>query len=83
MTDQAARYDEIANGYARWWAPVIAPEALRVLDEIEPAIGMSVRDVLDVGTGTGTLAIAAVRRWPQVRVTAIDASSGMIDAAGA
>ena len=25
MTDQAERYDRIAEGYARWWAPVLAP----------------------------------------------------------
>jgi SAM-dependent methyltransferase len=36
-----------------------------------------------VGTGTGTLAIAALRRWPSITVTAIDASAGMIATAGA
>ena len=25
MTDQGERYDRIAAGYARWWAPVLAP----------------------------------------------------------
>ena len=39
--------------------------------------------LLDVGTGTGTLAIAAVRRWPSVRVTGIDASSEMVARAAA
>jgi SAM-dependent methyltransferase len=83
MTEQACRYDRIAAGYARWWAPVIAPAALRVLDEAEPAIAAGAAEILDVGTGTGTLAIAALRRWPGVRVTAIDASTGMIEAATA
>jgi ubiquinone/menaquinone biosynthesis C-methylase UbiE len=83
MTDQAERYDRIAAGYARWWAPVIAPAALTVLDEIEPAVAAGAASILDVGTGTGTLAIAALRRWPGVRVTAIDVSAGMVGMAGA
>lgn len=36
--------------------------------------------MLDVGVGTGNLALPALRRWPAVRVTAIDASSEMIRA---
>jgi len=82
MTDQTERYDRIANGYARWWAPVIAPAALPVLDRVDDAIAAGATRLLDVGTGTGTLSIAAVRRWPQVHVTAIDASSEMIARAG-
>ena len=78
MTEQADRYDRIADGYARWWAPIIAPAALTVLDEVASAIDAGARHVLDVGTGTGTLAIAILRRWPDVRVTGIDASGGMI-----
>lgn len=81
MTEQAERYDRIAAGYARWWAPVIAPAALLVLDEIEAAVNTGARHVLDVGTGTGTLAIAILKRWPHVQVTAIDASAGMAEAA--
>ena len=78
MTEQAERYDRIAEGYARWWAPIIAPAALPALDEVADAVAAGAARLLDVGTGTGTLAIAAVRRWPTVRVTAIDASAGMI-----
>ena len=37
--------------------------------------------LLDVGTGTGTLAIAALERWPAIRVTGIDPSGGMLDLA--
>lgn len=82
MTEQSERYDRISEGYARWWAPVIAPAALAAIDEIAAAIDGGARRVLDVGTGTGTLAVALVRRWPDIRITAIDASSGMIDKAG-
>jgi ubiquinone/menaquinone biosynthesis C-methylase UbiE len=82
MTEQAERYDRIAAGYARWWAPIIAPAALTVLDEIGEMIASGAERILDIGTGTGTLPIALLRRWPQVRVTAIDASAGMIEMAG-
>lgn len=81
MTEQAERYDRISEGYARWWAPVIAPSAVLALDEVAPAIDAGATRVLDVGTGTGTLAVELLRRWPQVRVTAIDASRGMIEKA--
>ena len=83
MTEQAERYDRIADGYARWWGPIIAPAALTVLDEIQEEIDGGATRLLDVGTGTGTLAIAAIRRWPDILVTAIDASSGMIEKAAA
>ncbi|MDQ6794752.1 MAG: class I SAM-dependent methyltransferase [Chloroflexota bacterium] len=83
MTDQATRYDSIARGYARWWAPVLAPTAVGVLDGIETIVTAGARQILDVGTGTATLAIAAIERWPHVKVTGVDASSGMAAAARA
>ena len=80
MTDQAERYDRIAEGYARWWAPVIAPSARAVLDRLDGALdGRAVR-LLDVGSGTGTLSLAALERWPEARIDAIDASREMVAA---
>jgi SAM-dependent methyltransferase len=80
VTDQAERYDRIAEGYARWWAPVIAPSARAVLDRFDGALdGLSVR-LLDVGSGTGTLSLAALQRWPEAQVDAIDASREMVAA---
>ena len=83
MTEQAERYDRIADGYARWWGPIIAPAAVGVLDLADEAVRAGARTIVDIGTGTGVLAIAAVRRWPGVRVVGLDASAGMIDKARA
>ena len=83
MTEQASRYDSIARGYARWWAPVLRPTAITVLDRIADSVEGANARILDVGTGTATLAIAAIKRWPRVRVTGIDASRGMAQAARA
>jgi ubiquinone/menaquinone biosynthesis C-methylase UbiE len=80
VTEQATRYDRIAAGYEQWWAPVLAPSAVALLDRLEGAIAGGAREVLDVGVGTGNLSIAALRRWPEVRVAAIDASGEMIGA---
>jgi ubiquinone/menaquinone biosynthesis C-methylase UbiE len=81
VNDQAERYDRIAAGYARWWAPVIAPRAVDALDMLEPVVAAGALRILDVGTGTGTLAIGAIQRWPGVHVTGIDASREMAEAA--
>lgn len=73
------RYDRIAVGYQRWWAPVIAPAALRLLDLVRSTVvGSPGAHVVDVGAGTGTLARAAVARWPSIRVTAVEPAPGML-----
>lgn len=77
--DQGARYDRIAAGYARHWAPVIQPAAIRLLDDLAPLLPGGAPHLLDIGTGTGTLALEAIERWPRARVTGIDASSEMAD----
>jgi SAM-dependent methyltransferase len=80
MTD---RYDRRAPGYARHWAPVLAPTALRLLDLADawlPRDGTGAT-ILDVGAGTGTLTLAAARRWPAADVVGLDPSEGMLDVA--
>jgi SAM-dependent methyltransferase len=76
VTDQGERYDRIAAGYARWWAPVLAPAVVELLDEIGPTLGGTER-LIDIGTGTGQLGLAALERWPDVAVVGIDASAEM------
>jgi ubiquinone/menaquinone biosynthesis C-methylase UbiE len=82
VTDQGSRYDRMATGYARYWAPVLAPSVAELLDMATPAVTNGQR-IIDVGTGTGQLAIAALGRWPAASIVGIDASSGMLDVAGA
>jgi SAM-dependent methyltransferase len=78
MTEQEARYDRIAEGYAAWWSPVHRTATLALLDEVSPDVAAGPTRLLDVGCGTGALAAAAVSRWPEVVVDAVDASAGML-----
>lgn len=77
-----AAYDRFAAAYRDWWAPVIAPSAVRLLDRLD---GLFPSDrpstIVDIGAGTGTLAIAALERWPNVRVIATDPSRRMLEVA--
>ena len=50
-------------GYARWWAPVLAPAVAELLDAAEPSLAGGER-LIDIGTGTGQLALGALARWP-------------------
>jgi ubiquinone/menaquinone biosynthesis C-methylase UbiE len=80
VLDTAALYDRIAPSYQRWWAPVIEPAALRLLDLVAAVVTDHPGAVIvDLGAGTGTLARAAVARWPEVRAIAVDPSTGMLD----
>jgi len=76
MTDQGDRFDRIAAGYARWWAPVLAPAVKELLDELAPRTA-GLERIVDIGTGTGQLALGATARWPGVSVVGVDASAGM------
>lgn len=66
----------MASGYARWWAPVLAPAVGELLDEVAGSLTGRER-LLDVGTGTGQLALGALARWPATWVVGIDASGEM------
>ncbi len=78
MTGQETRYDRIAEGYATYWSPVHRAATLKLLDEVAPDIAAGGRRIVDVGCGTGALAVDAVTRWAEVEVEATDISAGML-----
>jgi ubiquinone/menaquinone biosynthesis C-methylase UbiE len=77
MTEQAERYDRIAEGYAQWWAPVLAPAVASLLDRAAAFVGPGPARLIDIGTGTGQLALGALARWPSISIVGVDASAGM------
>jgi SAM-dependent methyltransferase len=74
-------YDAGAVEYARYWGPVLEETSARLLAEVDRAFRGEVRRVIDVGAGIGTLAMAAVRHWPDAEVVATDAAAGMLELA--
>ncbi len=75
-----ARYDRDAGRYGHHWAPVLdgSARALVVRAAIDVRRLPEAPVILDVGTGHGVLALAALDRWPGATVIATDASSGML-----
>ena len=74
--------DRTAEGYFRWWAPVLRPMAPVLagrIDRLAPHLaGGADGALLDVGCGTGNFVFEAARRWPRVRLTGLDAADGML-----
>jgi SAM-dependent methyltransferase len=81
-SEAVRRFDRTADGYLRWWAPMLAPASVRMIDRLDrtdPRLtGGSTVDVLDLGCGTGNSLFEAARRWPGARLTGLDASVGML-----
>lgn len=77
-----APYDRFAAAYREWWAPVIAPAAIGLLDRLDGELFANgdVR-LVDVGAGTGTLSLAALERWPTASAIGIDPSGRMLELA--
>jgi SAM-dependent methyltransferase len=72
--------------YARHWEPVLAPPGRRLLDRVaalaeETGTTATGMHVLDLGTGTGALALATAGRWPEASITGLDASAAMLSVA--
>jgi SAM-dependent methyltransferase len=75
-------YNRAAIRYRDCWAPVIAPAAVRLLDRIDEAVaGRDRFTLVDIGTGSGTLALAALERWPGANVIAIEPARRLIEVA--
>jgi ubiquinone/menaquinone biosynthesis C-methylase UbiE len=93
MSAVSDRYDSAARLYVRYWEPVLLATAHRLLDRVDPLVRRQIEDargrwtsagparLLDVGTGGGTLALGALRRWPELQVVGIDLSDGMLEVA--
>lgn len=83
MNAIVARYDADARDYARYWGPVLERTSRRLVDYVDDYVAR--RDgrvrVLEVGAGTGTLALAALERWPRASLIVTDAARGMLDLA--
>jgi ubiquinone/menaquinone biosynthesis C-methylase UbiE len=68
------------DGLASTWETRIGPHHLWAL-ELALADVPPPRRVLDLGTGTGVVAIALADRYPEAEIVGIDLSPGMIDEA--
>lgn len=78
------RYHRGAREYQRYWAPVLQESAAHLLKYVEWYAGgppPAPMTVVDVGSGTGSLAVATLARWPDATVIATDAAAGMLEIA--
>jgi SAM-dependent methyltransferase len=82
MAETEAAYDRYGAAYRRWMAPIVAPPARRLLDRLDGAVvGDGRLRLVDIGTGTGTLAIEALARWSDASAIGVDQSQVMLDIA--
>ena len=68
------------DGLAPTWQTRIGPHHLWALD-LALEGGSPPRRVLDLGTGTGVVALALAERYPEAEILGIDLSPGMIEEA--
>ncbi|CAN5649745.1 hypothetical protein BH23CHL8_BH23CHL8_16040 [soil metagenome] len=83
-----------AELYDRYWQPVLDRSMGRFLDRVDGELGPPTAEagarpadvrpgplVVDVGTGTGALLVAAAARWRGARFIGLDPASGMLERA--
>jgi ubiquinone/menaquinone biosynthesis C-methylase UbiE len=68
------------DGLAPTWETRIGPHHLWALDLALAEVPAPLR-VLDLGTGTGVVALALAERYPEAEIVGVDLSPGMIDEA--
>jgi len=68
------------DGLAPSWETRIGPHHLSALDRALADVPRP-RRVLDLGTGTGVVALALAERYPEAEVVGVDLSPGMIEEA--
>ena len=73
-------FDLAAEGYDRA-ASVQAQIALRLVQKVLRRLSQPPETILDIGSGTGFVSVAAARYWPFATVTAMDAAPAMLDEA--
>lgn len=79
VDEAEAAYDRYGEDYQRWMAPIVGPSAVRLLDRLDGRPDLTgPLDLLDVGVGTGTLALAALERWPDAVAIGVDPSRVML-----
>ncbi|MDQ2935383.1 MAG: class I SAM-dependent methyltransferase [Chloroflexota bacterium] len=82
--DTVYGYNRAALRYRDCWAPIIAQAAIRLLDRVDEGFaGRDAFNLVDIGTGSGTLALAALERWQRAGVIAVDPSIRLIEIAAA
>jgi len=65
------------------WDEMRMPEAFAPVEAALAALPEQPRNVLDLGTGTGSVAQVVAERFPEAQVTGVDVSAKMIDVARA
>lgn len=79
-----AGIDPDALRYDAHWRPVLQDATDALLDRLEPHVRRRLGEagepprLLDVGSGTGSLLLAAAARWPTLHYVAVDASGAML-----
>ena len=73
----AATFDRLAPD----WDQRMSPTRLTAIREALEAVETAPRAILDLGTGTGSVARLAAELWPDAEIVGADVSAGMIEEA--